>query len=285
MRVRQFWILVLVMLISASLACNAPSASTGQGTSTGATDQGNPTEAPAQANPTESLPPAPTEGGAPAGGGGSASGACANPLYPVVMGATWTYSMTGATPGNFTRSIVAVAADGFTDQDVFDAGTTRTGQWKCDSGALTALDPGSGGAPTANVATSAMSADFKTTAMDGVTLPANVTAGTTWSQSFTIEGTQSINGTDVQSKNQSNYNCTAGATESVTVAAGTFDALKVDCQSDMTITITMNGVDVPTNVNTTSTTWYAPGVGQVKTVTTLSDGSTSTIELVSYTIP
>ena len=52
--------------------------------------------------------------------------------------------------------------------------------------------------------------------------------------------------------------------KSITVAAGTFNAVRMECQTNIVITITMNGTDIPTNVNTTWAVWYATGVGMVK---------------------
>jgi hypothetical protein len=212
------------------------------------------------------------------------SGACANAYYPAIAGATWTYSLTGAVSDTFTRSVTAVTSDGFTDQDVFGTGTTRTGQWKCDAGSLIGLNPSSGGA-SANVQAAGVNANFQTTAMDGISFPANFASGATWSQSFTIEGTQNINGQDILSRNQTANNCTAGASESVTVPAGTFTALRVDCQTAMTITVVMNGSEIPTSLNMTSASWYAQGVGMIKSVSNLADGSISTIELTTYHFP
>jgi hypothetical protein len=256
--------LFVVLLLVAMLACGLP----------GLANPGSGGETQPALAPPES------------GGSGSVnSGACDNALYPVIAGASWTYSFTGAAPGDFKRSIVATTADGFTDQDVFDSGVTRTGQWKCEAGALVALEPGGGTGATANVQGSDINANFQTTSMDGVTFPAVVNPGTSWTQDFTIAGTQSINGQEVASKNQTTYTCTAGGSESVTVPAGTFEAVRVDCQTSVQITITMNGADIPTNASFTSTAWHAPGVGMVKTDSVLSDGSTSTIELTAYTIP
>jgi len=212
----------------------------------------------------------------------AAGGPCANPLYPVVEGATWTYKFSNAALGEFTRSIIQVSADGFNDQDVFTLGVTRKGEWKCNNGALTALQPS--GNPSASVQGEDISADFKTTSWDGVTLPAALKAGDTWTQNITLEGVETIAGMQVNTKNVIAISCTAGATESVTVQAGTFDAVRVDCQSDITITINVNGADVPVAVSTTSTNWYAPNVGLVKTSSTV-EGTNDTMELTSYQIP
>lgn len=216
-------------------------------------------------------------------GGGSDGGACNNPLYPVVVGASWTYKFDGSAPGDFTRSITAVNPDGFLDQDVFSSGITRTGEWKCNAGALIALSPNSGS--TAAVQSSSVDSAFQTTAMDGVTLPANLNPGDSWTQNFTIEGTETIHGQSVASKNQTAYSCKTGETESVTVPAGTFNAVRMECQTSVIITITINGADVPSTVNTTSTIWYAPGVGMVKSDNVVNGTDDKTIELAAYTIP
>ncbi|MCE9646220.1 MAG: hypothetical protein K8S20_09500 [Chloroflexi bacterium] len=251
--------LALMSLVLASLACSLP----GSG---GTSPTG---EAPAESGPS---------------GAGAGNGACANPLYPVVTGASWTYSFNGAAPGNFTRSITAVNADGFLDQDVFDSGISRSGEWKCDNGSLIALKPDSG-ASTADVQSQNVSATFQTTAMSGVTLPGTVNPGESWSQNFSMEGVEHINGMDIPARSDTSFTCTGGATESVIVPAGTFNAMRMDCSTNIAITITMNDTDIPTNVATTSTMWYAPGVGMVKTDSVVGTTGNITLELTAYNIP
>jgi hypothetical protein len=215
--------------------------------------------------------------------GPGAPGGCANPLYPVAVGVTWTYALSGMSSDTFVRTIVAVDADGFTDQDVFSSGVTRTGEWRCDGGALIALTPTGGS--NASVQTTGVNATFQTTALEGVTLPAAVNAGDSWTQDLTSEGTQTINGVEAASRNVVSYACTAGGTESVSVPAGTFDAVRVNCQVSMSITINMNGLEVPTQIESADSIWYAPGVGMVRTESVISGFGNSTIELTAYNIP
>jgi hypothetical protein len=110
--------------------------------------------------------------------------------------------------------------------------------------------------------------------------------GDTWSQTIRIEGTMTIaEGTSADATNEASLHCTAEGTESVTVPAGTFDAMKVVCQVQMSITVTTAGLSIPpTTVNSTSTAWYAPNVGWIKSEDT-SDFGSSTIELQSYSNP
>jgi len=210
---------------------------------------------------------------------------CDNPLYPVVVGATWTYVISGPPDTTQMRTIQELRSDGFTDHDEFSAGASRTGEWTCQDGDLTALNPSGTSGITASVESSGMMADFQTTSSDGVTLPAVVTEGTTWSQHITLEGTQTINAIAVASKLSFGNDCTGAGEESVTVSAGTFTTRRVDCLSTMNITITMSGMEIPSITNSTTTIWYAEGVGMVKLVSDNDDGTTTNVELTEYNIP
>jgi hypothetical protein len=221
--------------------------------------------------------------GSSAGGSAALSGPCANPLLPVAAGATWNYQMSGFATGSFTRVINSVNGTGFEDQDTFWNGVVRNGQWNCDAGALIALDPGGG--TSASVEFNSTITDFHTTALSGVTLPATVVAGDHWNQSISIAGTMTMNGVSADATNDTTTDCTASGSESVTVPAGSFNAMKVTCQDSISIQVTTQGVTVPVPpINFTAENWYAPSVGWVKSVSTGS-GLDATVELTSYSIP
>lgn len=211
-----------------------------------------------------------------------ATGACANPYLPVIAGATWNYKLTAAVPDTFTRSIVSSDETGFVDQDVFGRGVSRQGRWKCENGNLIALDPANGG--SASVSSESVTVDFQTTELNGVTLPAKVNPGDTWTQNLTLEGTETINGVQMPARNQLTSTCTAIGTESVTVEAGTFDSIRMDCQTIMNISVTMQGNPVGTTLTIDAKNWYVENIGLVKSTTT-GNGLDSTVELVSYHIP
>jgi len=212
----------------------------------------------------------------------STSGACTNPYMPIITGASWSYKLTGPVSDTFTRSITSVEADSFADQDVFGTGVTRQSKWNCDNGNLVALNPADGGSSTIN--TEDYSVDFQTTALSGETLPATVNAGDTWEQTMTLEGTQSINETIIPTKNQFSNTCKAIGIESVTVEAGTFDAMKVECLTVMDLTITMNDNPIQQNLTLNNVNWYVENIGLVKTTTT-GGGLDSMVELTTYSIP
>jgi len=252
-------------LVLAMLACNIPG-SAGQQPTAAATVQPNASGG-SQPSP---LPAA-------------AVGPCANPLMPVVAGASWTYKTTtsGLKDGSLTRSIKTVSDSGFTSQDNLGS-LTSNGDWKCEAGNLIALQPNGG--TTSTVSGANIQADMKTTAMDGITLPASVTTGTVWSQTFKLEGTITVHNKSIPTQDDVAQKCTAGPTESVSVPAGTFNAVRADCDLKMAITMTLGGAGTPSTIDTQVQMWYAPNVGLVKTVAQVS-GTTSTLELTSYNIP
>jgi hypothetical protein len=213
------------------------------------------------------------------------SGECSNPYYPVVEGASWQYSGSNAQSGpfSFTRAFAEIHSDGFTDQDTWDNGLTRTGEWSCEDGNLKALSAGAG---AGTVSTSNLSFVADSTTSEGVTLPAQIGAGDSWSQTIRTEGSMTMEGgLTADAVNEASMRCTAQGTASVTVPAGTFDAMRVECAIDMTITMTMSGMEVPpVAITSTQESWYASGVGWVKSTDT-SELGTTTIELQSYAIP
>jgi hypothetical protein len=211
-----------------------------------------------------------------------AAGACTNPYLPAIVGASWTYQLTGDSNDTYTHTVLSANENGFVEQDAFASGVTRQAEWKCENGNLIALNPPGGN--SANVTTEGVQVDYETTALEGITVPATINPGDTWTQSLTLEGTQTINETVIPVKNQVDFSCTAVGVESVTVPAGTFDAIRVDCTTQMNIIMTMNGVEVPTAIDLTGTNWYASNVGLVKSSTTGSDVDSVT-ELVTYTLP
>ena len=81
------------------------------------------------------------------------------------------------------------------------------------------------------------------------------------------------------------YSCKAADIETVSVPAGVFDAVRVGCQINATISVNMAGFEVPTEWASATTIWYARDIGMVKTENELSGVGHSSIELTSYTIP
>jgi hypothetical protein len=206
-----------------------------------------------------------------------AAGPCQNPYYPVVAGASWEYRLSGTGSETFVRSITSVRENGFDDQDVFGAGVTRRGSWECREGNLISLTPGS----SASVATSDMQTEVTIESNTGITFPADPRPGTEWTQTMVYRGQQTIGGMNMESRNEMNLSCKAIGMERVSVPAGDFEALRVDCTTQLKISIAgMAAFDM----TATGSAWYAPGVGWVKSRDS-GDMGTTEIVLLSYSIP
>ena len=218
----------------------------------------------------------------------TASELCNNALYPTTQGATWVYASNGGPSGsfNYTNSITTVRADGFTLTSQF-ADVTRTQEWACQPDGLKALQLGGGSA--AGISIQGMTAELKTSEITGVSLPKDITSGIQWQYSVSLQGTVAMPG-DQQSQSNGIYSVSMKelGKETVTVPAGTFEAVKIQSNSTVDIIATFEGIEVPIKFNGTTITWYAPGVGYVKSVESGDFGGeafSAATELQSYNIP
>jgi hypothetical protein len=247
-------------------------------TPTGEAPAGN--AAPPTAEPTAGPSPTPAPAATPAPPEPApAAGPCQNPYYPVVAGASWTYQMSGPGGDTFTRSIVNVRENGFDDQDVFSAGVTRRGSWECREGNLISLTPASG----PSVAAAGMQMNATVESNTGITFPADPRPGMEWRQNLVLVGRFEREGTSMEARSVMDLSCKAVGMERVSVPAGEFEALRVDCTTQLDISIS---VPLAMNLSTTVTgsAWYAPGVGWVKSRDSGEMGVTEVV-LLSYTIP
>jgi len=205
------------------------------------------------------------------------AGLCQNPYYPVVAGASWTYQMSGPVGDTFTRSIVNVRENGFDDQDVFSAGVTRQGSWECREGNLISLTPASG----PSVAAAGMQMNATVESNTGLTFPADPRPGMEWTQNLVLVGRFEQEDMSMEARSVMDLSCKAVGMERVSVPAGDFEALRVDCSHKTDISFS----GVPAfSMTETNASWYARGVGWVKTRGS-SDAGVTEIVLLSYTIP
>jgi hypothetical protein len=213
---------------------------------------------------------------------------CNNILYPTTQGATWVYTSTGGPSGTFTytNSITEGRADGFTLTTKF-ADIARDQEWSCQPDGLKALQLGGGSA--AGISIQGMTSDLTASEVTGIILPQNITSGMQWQYSLKLQGTIVMPG-DPQAPASGVYSVTMQemGVETVTVPAGTFEATKVQSNSTIDVISTFAGNEVPIKFNGTTITWYAPGVGYVKSVENGDFGGeafSATTELQSYNIP
>jgi len=215
------------------------------------------------------------------------SGLCANAYYPVRQGATWTYSSSGGPTGGygFTDTITSVGEDGFTLTSQF-GDLTRTQKWACQPEGLVALELGGTSAATLN--NDNMKVTLDVDHVSGVTFPSEIQPGDTWQHALEFTGKISVGGQDIDATGDAKSSFQAMGNESVTVPAGTFDALKIHIETTINISGDFNGVAFPVTVSSPYDYWFVQGVGWVKAAGTGTVGSESfseTIELQSYSIP
>lgn len=274
--IKYFWMgiaVVLLVLMGAS-SCSFPTATPAPGqTTSGITEIPAVTEPPT-AGPTETSTPA-------------SSAQCANEYYPVRQGATWTYSSTGGPTGGygFTDTMTSVREDGFTLTSQF-GDLTRTQEWACQAEGLIALQLGGTSAAVLNNDNMQMTLDVDH--VSGVTFPRSIQPGDTWQHALTFTGKMSVAGQEVDAKGDATSNFQAIGNESVTVPAGTFDALKIHIDTTININGSFNGISFPVTFTAPYDYWFVKDVGWVKAGGTGSisgQAFTETIELQSYQVP
>lgn len=267
-----FSILLIILILA---ACSAPLVSP---------TNPQPTEtAPITATETASLPTATLESTMPV----AEQGLCTNLYYPVRQGATWTYKSTGGPAGeySFTDTITSVRGDGFTLSTQI-GNISRTQEWTCSAQGLAALQLG--GAPAAMLNSQNIQLNLDLNNATGVTFPSQINPGDQWQQAMDVTGNVTMMSEAAQATGNAQMNFSAIGNESVTVPAGTFDALKVEVNVTLNINATYEGITLPVSFTGAYTYWFAPNVGWVKasgTGNVLGNSFSDTTELQSYSIP
>lgn len=219
--------------------------------------------------------------------GNTVEGICANDYYPVIQGAAWTYKSMGSPAGDykFTDAISAVNSDGFTLTSQYGE-LTRTQEWGCKEEGLAALQLGGPTAATLN--SQDMNFTFDVKKVDGLTYPVEMNPGKEWGHVIEFEGRMDIAGETATAEGNAQTTFKVLGTESVTVPAGTFDAVKVQVNTNIVFTIQVQGISVPASFSGTYAYWFAKGVGWIKAEgqgNITGTSFTETIELQSYSIP
>lgn len=212
---------------------------------------------------------------------------CTNVYYPVRQGATWTYKSTGGPAGeySFTDTISAVSADGFTLSTQIGE-LTRAQEWSCTAEGLAALQLG--GAPAAMLNSQNIQLNLDINNATGLTFPSQISPGSQWQQNMDVTGNVTAFNEQAEATGSVQMSFNAVGNESVTVPAGTFDALKVEVDVSLNVNATYQGIALPVSFTGDYTYWFAPNVGWVKasgTGSVLGNSFSDTTELQSYNIP
>ena len=220
-----------------------------------------PTQASAPNVPVETPPPAAPEPE-------SSGGLCDNPYYPVEDGASWVYDM-----GELPQVVhtMSVEEEGKFKIAMVDVDSAAVLEGECTEDGIIIMDRGMEG----SFFTESGSSSTTSTSRTGVTLPNDLKVGSAWTQTIDIIADGGEDGETLSANIVTNYNVVG--VETVTVPAGTFEALKIEQSGSMT----MMGQEILTQ----GTLWYAEGVGNVKAETGMAEGERFLIQLVSYDIP
>ncbi len=206
---------------------------------------------------------------------------CDHPYYPVREGAQWRYRLTtqGIAPIEQTITTSNVTTDTFTERHEFSSGGTMTRGWRCSGDGLSALQYGNFSTPQAAV-------QMNTIRSEGVTLPAadRWQPGATWESRYEVRGGMAganNNNPAMEMSGPIEISSRIVGQESVTVPAGTYDAMKVESTFTARLTTSVGGRSMPMNPMAFRTNaWYARGVGVVRIEQVGGFGSTTT-ELLS----
>jgi hypothetical protein len=209
---------------------------------------------------------------------------CANPYYPAVPNASRVYKSSGTPKGEYmiTETTTEVRADGFTVMT--DYGTNvKSIEWACDSEGLRVYNTGSEKMQGLEVDSDQFQLEVTIKNPSGVTLPAKIETGDSWVQSFDFDSTGTIGGNTTTGTGTSTSTYEAQGVESITTPAGTFQAMKIQSETEEDIQATFNGLAMNSSNAYETIYWFVEGVGLVRSETT--GGYTETLELQSYNIP
>jgi hypothetical protein len=217
--------------------------------------------------------------------------ACYHPLFPVMEGASWTYDYESGE--GYTLRIEETGEDTFTMSQTME-GEVEGGEdmvytvdWYCSEDGLLRGTFGQLELLSESAEMEGMEFSFETLEWEGETLPAPelLEVGYTWTTEYQLSGEMNLEGTTTTVDVTIVMDYTVEAIEEVTVPAGTFpEAVRVDNTSDIELSIAAGEINVPmSTMNFSSSTWYAEGVGMLKTETTFSGFSTD-VELVESSL-
>ncbi len=204
--------------------------------------------------------------------------ACDHPYFPLRTGASWTYAGTDGTSTWSIPSASGSAGSAEATMDISMSAGTMTVHWTCGSEGIVSYDFGNFSSPTFGQV-----ASLKVVDSSGTFLPPadRLTPGSSWPTNFTLVMSASAQGFSMEVNSKTSETWTAVGTETVSVPAGTFEALRVDGTS----TSSFSGMTVAVPVSTVNMSyWYAKGVGIVR-YTYATDQVNGGADLTAYSVP
>lgn len=210
-------------------------------------------------------------------------GTCDHPYYPLKQGTKVTFNTQAAEQDNaFSFEVTEASSDRATLTYQFGPTLHMESEIVCgDDGIHATGYLNMAGALSGGQLTS------RTVSARGSILPNDFRVGSTWSSMFEVE-TQNTNPDAIRLGMGTGHmtmhtTSTALGEESVTVPAGTFDAIKVEMK--MKTRMVLGGSIPPIDTETTSYSYFVRGKGMVKTETLDSRGTNSTMEATEILTP
>ncbi len=209
-------------------------------------------------------------------GGYVSQTACDHPYFPLRPGATWTYS----TSDGFSYTWVVNSVSGDLNNAtanvsyIFSEGTLNF-DWVCGPDGVTYFSSG-----VVNVEGAEMTMTVDNVQGASVLAGDKMVPGASWTSGYTLTMNMTVEGTSFTSTSTSTESHSAGAIQSVSGAAGTFEVLPVTSSGTYTSTSAAGTF----TSSSTSVSYFAYGVGLIRTDSTFEGGSAS-YDLVSYSIP
>ena len=171
-----------------------------------------------------------------------------------------------------TRTITAVTPSSFIVHNESGVSSGDT-QWTCDAHGIASTQLNAGGGSTAGVVMNVVKSS-------GISLPleADWTAGRAWDTAYDVTLSGKATGTG-----RITSHSTIVAQEQVAVVAGTYTAWRVDTVTTQDLSMSMGGAAArPFHFQVPTTSWYAKGVGVIKTQSSVGVAGSSS-QLISYT--
>ena len=197
---------------------------------------------------------------------------CSNPYIPSVEGATWTYTL-HTDSGDITQvDTVTDVGDGAFLVETVQPDLSYVITWHCTAEGLLWLQS-DGGIFSAVFQTASGTSTVETLSYSGISLPRTVQPGDTWTASEQIH----VSGNGVDETFNLTAELRAVGVESITVPAGTFDALRID--------LVLSNDSETMSVVVEESDWYVAGIGHIKSTGLINSSISYDLELVSYSIP
>lgn len=206
---------------------------------------------------------------------------CDQPFFPVRPNWEWQYRVQGARDNTYTLRKTPLSENSFVQVRQSSAGREEQ-KFGCSAEGLTPLELSGGSSNRASIDGQSVGYDIDLVSVKGVAIADfdRWEIGTSWKLTQEIKGTgqQGPIRYVVSGTLETTYKVVAQ--EQVVVPAGKFTAYKLQTSFATRIKATAGIISIPFNFEAQGNSWYAEGIGLVKSIQQSRDG-TNTTELVA----